>query len=249
MLAVSWALVGTLVGVLAVVVALLTWLVPRHPTVGHEADVGVDHVDALPGGRYAVSLFNRGAAHATHVHAFIDRAGVQTTFDAEHLSEPVLFDSIPTGAKSRTKTLQLVRDVPEGQRLSVWTAWRDGRRSWLDSPPTESTAEVPPPSKLAVAEPTLQFVNATQLPPDEALLYDPATDTFVWGDGHGHPGIMQGLRAEGRDPLTMTAGRVFADGSVELYSDSLPARARSRLVARARIEGIELLKARGQTSD
>jgi hypothetical protein len=34
-----------------------------------------------------------------------------------------------------------------------------------------------------------------------------------------------------RDPLTMTAGRVFADGSVELYVDSLSTRARRRLIA------------------
>jgi hypothetical protein len=241
-------------GLAAVGVALAAWWFPRHPSYAKEADVGVDHIDALHGNSYAVTLFNRGAAHATHVHAFIDQAGRQTTFDAEHLCEPVLFDSVAAGKRSRTATLQLTGDVPEGTVLSVWTAWRDGERGWLDDPPVESSIDVPAPiradgshsSELGESEATLK---ETQIA-DAAFYYDPATDTFEWDEevGRGHASIITRVEAQGRNPATMIAGRVFADAKVRIYSDDsqLTRRQERRLTARARIEGLDLLKARSQ---
>jgi hypothetical protein len=85
---------------------------------------------------------------------------------------------------------------------------------------------------------------------DVAFLYDPATERFEWSDqpGRGHRTIIPRVSGQGRDPLMLVAGRVFADTTVELYSEYSPRLSPSeerRLVARARIEGVDLLRAWG----
>jgi hypothetical protein len=87
MLAATWEVLAALAGLATVAIALIAWRYPRHPIGSERADVGVNHIKPLPGRRYDLSLFNRGSAHATHVHAFIDYAGVKTTFDSQHLTE------------------------------------------------------------------------------------------------------------------------------------------------------------------
>jgi hypothetical protein len=85
---------------------------------------------------------------------------------------------------------------------------------------------------------------------DVAFLYDPATDNFEWSEGRGwgHRAILPRMSGPGRDPFNLVAGRVFADATVELDSDYSPRLSTSeelRLIARARIEGIHLLRAWG----
>jgi hypothetical protein len=86
---------------------------------------------------------------------------------------------------------------------------------------------------------------------DVPFLYDPATDSFEWGDqpGGGHRTILPRLSGQGRDPFTFVAGRVFADRTVELhleYSPRLSSSEERRLIARARREGVDLLRAWGR---
>jgi hypothetical protein len=81
-----------------------------------------------------------------------------------------------------------------------------------------------------------------------AFLYDPGTDSIEWSDrpGRGQRTILPRVCGQGRDPFNLVAGRVFADTKVELDSDYSPRLSPSeerRLIARARVEGVDLLRA------
>jgi len=117
--------------------------------------------------------------------------------------------------------------------------------------------KVPPPiphaeslsSQFEIAGARLADTEIADVP----FLYDPATDSFEWGDqpGGGHRTIMPRFSGQGRDPFTLVAGRVFADRTVELhleYSPRLSSSEERRLIARARIEGVDLLRAWGRAS-
>jgi hypothetical protein len=85
---------------------------------------------------------------------------------------------------------------------------------------------------------------------DVAFLYDPGIDRFEWSQqpGGGHRAILRRVSGQGRDPFNLVAGRVFADATVELdsdYSPQLSPSELSRLIAGARTEGVDLLRAWG----
>jgi hypothetical protein len=203
-IAANWALIGTLAAIATAAVGVIAWRFPRHPRSTDEADVGVADIRALPGGRFEVTLFNRGKAHAAHVHAFIDRAGAKkTSFDAEHVAEPVLFGAIADGKRSRPEILSLSQLPQEGEKLAVWTAWRDGTRSWLDSPPVRSTVKVPEPlagdagSSEDEADREFTYIDEPEPIPNEPFFYDPARDRIEWADvaGSYHKDIIPRLEA------------------------------------------------------
>jgi hypothetical protein len=169
---------------------------------------------------------------------------------------------VAAGQKSRKEVLQLNEDVRQDAQLAVWTAWRDDSRSWLDSTPVESTASVPTPLVGDAAAPgagelTDEF-EIYERPPlaDEPFFYDSVLDRFEWSDNpkRGYSSIIPRLESEGRDHYAMIAGRVFADKRVDIYSDQPPfssststrlrEREGRRMIARARVEGLERIAER-----